>query len=120
MWEAKPSELLQGVSVKRRIEIWLWVKTNGYHVAVGAPPILEPILVVGLGPVHWGCGLAFDPWKYILVWQTRGCWPGGTSSLALRQVTGESAGHKETASLGVALKFPVHQPNKPEGAVGIS
>ena len=25
-----------------------------YHFGVGAPPILGPILVVGLGPVHWG------------------------------------------------------------------
>ena len=34
---------------------WPWVDTT--------PPILEPILVVGLGPVHWGLTvLAFDPW----------------------------------------------------------
>ena len=25
-----------------------------YHFGVGAPHFLEPILVVGLGPVHWG------------------------------------------------------------------
>ena len=31
---------------------------------VSAPPISEPILVVGLGPVHWGNDLNFDPEVY--------------------------------------------------------
>ena len=30
------------------------VQSQWYHFGMGAPPILEPILVVGLGPVHWG------------------------------------------------------------------
>ena len=29
--------------------MWLWVKNQWYHFGVGAPPILESILVVGLG-----------------------------------------------------------------------
>ena len=29
---------------------------------VGAPPILEPSLVVGLVDVRWGYDLDFDPW----------------------------------------------------------
>ena len=38
-------------------------RNQWYHVGAGAPPILEPILVVGLG-----CSLgvrAFDPWPVI-------------------------------------------------------
>ena len=37
-----------------------------YHFGVGAPPILEPILVVGLGCSLYD--LDFDPWP---------CWLGG-------------------------------------------
>ena len=29
---------------------------------MNSPPILEPILVVGLVDVHWGYDLDFDPW----------------------------------------------------------
>ena len=34
-------------------------KPMGSHFGVGAPPILEPILVVGLVDVHWGYDLDF-------------------------------------------------------------
>ena len=33
-----------------------------YRFGVGAPPILEPILVGIESDVHWGCDSAFDPW----------------------------------------------------------
>ena len=42
------------------LPMWPWVKPMGSHFGVGAPPILEPISVVGLG-----CSLGvhdFDPW----------------------------------------------------------
>ena len=56
---------------RRRGDRWPWVKTNGIPFwLVGAPPILEPILVVGLG-----CSVGvrgFDPWPggdlAILTW----------------------------------------------------
>ena len=42
--------------------MWPWVNTNGIPFwGIGALPMLEPILVVGLGPVHWGYDLDFDP-----------------------------------------------------------
>ena len=34
----------------------------GSHFGVGAPPILEPILV----GIHWGYDLDFDPWAIYL------------------------------------------------------
>ena len=47
---------------------WLWVKANGTILKVfGAPPILEPILVVGLNRMFTGFGLTdldFDPWPH--------------------------------------------------------
>ena len=37
------------------------VQNQWYHFGVfGAPPILEPILVVGLVDVHWGYDLGFE------------------------------------------------------------
>ena len=33
-----------------------------YHFGVGAPPIVDPILVGIESDVHWGYNLAFDPW----------------------------------------------------------
>ena len=48
-----------GVALSRNI--WLWVNTNGTMLGVGAPPILEPILV-GIGMFT---GIRdFDPWPY--------------------------------------------------------
>ena len=47
-------------SNRNRRKIWLWVKTNGCHFGVGAPPILGPILV-GIGMFTGGTG---DPWSY--------------------------------------------------------
>ena len=45
---------------------WLWwSKPMGSHFGdwVNSPPMLEPILVVGLVDVHWGrTDSAFDPW----------------------------------------------------------
>ena len=55
---------LQGVPDAGRVlsERWPWLKPMGSHFGVAAPPILEPILVVGLVDVHWGYDLDFDPW----------------------------------------------------------
>ena len=40
-------------------------KPIGTIFGVGSPPILEPVSVVGLGPVHWVHDLDFDPWPYL-------------------------------------------------------
>ena len=45
------------------ILIWLWVKTNGTILGVGAPPIL--VYLSGDWDVHWGYDLGFDPWPYM-------------------------------------------------------
>ena len=47
-------------------KIWLWVKNNGTILGggFGAQPILEPILVVGLG-CSLGANRAFDPWPCV-------------------------------------------------------
>ena len=37
----------------------------GSHFGVGAPPIVEPILVGVESDVHWGYDLDFDPWPYM-------------------------------------------------------
>ena len=37
-------------------------KPMGCHFGVGAPPILEPILVEIESDVHWGYDLDFGPW----------------------------------------------------------
>ena len=47
--------------LNRNTLTWLWV----YHFGVGAPPILEPILVVGLGCSHGVGAFAFDPWPHL-------------------------------------------------------
>ena len=52
------------------LSVRVWVKTVlGSHFGdwVNSPPILGPILVVGLVEVHCGHDLAFDPWPCI-VW----------------------------------------------------
>ena len=38
-------------------------QSQWYHSGVGAPLILEPILV-GDWDVHWGYDLDFDPWPH--------------------------------------------------------
>ena len=40
-------------------------QSQWYHFRVGAPPILEPILVVGLVDVHWGYDFDFDPLPFL-------------------------------------------------------
>ena len=38
-----------------RLEIWLWVNTQWYHIGVGAPPVL--VNFGGDWDVHWGYGI---------------------------------------------------------------
>ena len=52
--------------------MWLWVKTNGIPFwLVGAPPILEPILVVGLGCSLGVRALDFDHHSHVSIAQWR-------------------------------------------------
>ena len=44
------------------LAIWLWVKTNGTTVGVGAPPIL--VYFSGDWDIHRGYDLGFDLWPY--------------------------------------------------------
>ena len=45
---------------------WLWSKPFWGPILVGIGEFATrfglPILVLGLGPVHWGCDLEFGPW----------------------------------------------------------
>ena len=60
---------------------WLWVRlvgefTTHFSLFLGAPPIVGPIVVVGLGSVYWGYDLNFEPWPYVVYVQnlkTRAC-----------------------------------------------
>ena len=85
-------------------------QSQGYHFGVGATPILEPILVVGLGPVHWGT-------IWILTHghiQPRNAVPSRpTWSLAspLRSVEGVS--NKRPLKTGFLLAFPLAKQNGP-------
>ena len=65
--------------------IWLLLKTMGCHFGVGAPPILEPILVgIGMftGNTIWICPMTilwmdeimhhFKPWEATVCWHLQG------------------------------------------------
>ena len=61
-----------------------------YHFGVGAPPILEPILVVGLNRMFTGVGYGFCPPIWVCVfWMQRGtiiCLEAKPSEVAPRKV----------------------------------
>ena len=48
--------------MRAHVSIWLWVKTNGTILGVGAPPVL--VYFGGDWDVHSGYDLNFHPWPY--------------------------------------------------------